>query len=77
MHFRGRFRLGDSLVVGQVALSVLVLVVASLLLRTLVNLKRIDPGFDTRQVLLFEIDPTLAGYTEARIRGLYRDLQAQ
>jgi predicted permease len=75
--FKGRFRLGDSLVVGQVALSVLVLVVASLLLRTLVNLKRIDPGFDTRQVLLFEIDPTLAGYTEAHIRGLYRDLQAQ
>jgi predicted permease len=73
--FRGRFRLGDFLVVGQVALSVLVLSVASLLLRTLVNLKNIDPGFDTEQVLLVEIDPTLAGYEEGRIRSLYRDLQ--
>jgi predicted permease len=73
--FRGRFRLGDFLVVGQVALSVLVLAVASLLLRTLMNLKNIDPGFDTEQVLLVEIDPTLAGYEEARIRSLYRELQ--
>jgi predicted permease len=74
---KGRFRLGDSLVIGQVALSVLVLAVASLLGRTLVNLKGIDPGFDPRQVLLFEINPTLAGYPEPQIRGLYRDLQGR
>jgi predicted permease len=72
---RGRFRLGHSLVVGQVALSLLVLAVSSLLVRTLVNLKAIDPGFDTRQVVLFGINPTLAGYKEPQIRGLYRDLQ--
>jgi predicted permease len=72
---KGRFRWGDSLVIGQVALSVLVLAVASLLGRTLLNLKAIDPGFDPRQVLLFGINPTLAGYQEAQIRGLYRDLQ--
>ena len=57
--FRGRFRLGHSLVVGQVALSVLVLVVASLCPER-GEPHRIDPGFDTRQVLLFEIDPTLS-----------------
>jgi predicted permease len=73
--WKGRFRLGDSLVIGQVALSVLVLAVASLLGRTLVNLKGIDPGFDPRQVLLFGINPTLAGYKEPQIRDLYRDLQ--
>jgi predicted permease len=72
---KGRFRMGDSLVIGQVALSVLVLAVASLLGRTLVNLKGIDPGFDPRQVLLFGINPTLAGYPGPQIRGLYRDLQ--
>jgi len=72
---KGRFRLGDSLVIGQVALSVLVLAIASLLGRTLVNLKGINPGFDPRQVLLFGINPTLAGYPEPQIRGLYRDLQ--
>jgi predicted permease len=72
---KGRFRLGDSLVIGQVALSVLVLAIASLLGRTLVNLKKIDPGFDPRQVLLFGINPTLAGYPKPQIRDLYRDLQ--
>jgi predicted permease len=75
--FRGRFPLGGSLVVGQVALSVLVLAVSSLLVRTLVNLKGLDPGFDPRHVLLFAIDPTPAGYNEIQLRGLYRDLQSR
>jgi predicted permease len=47
------------------------------LVRTLANLKSIDPGFDTRQILIFGINPTLAGYKESRIRSLYRDLQAR
>ena len=70
-----RFRLGDTLVVGQVALSVMVIAVCSLLVRTLVNLKNIDPGFDVRQVLLFAINPALAGYEEPQIRSLYRNLK--
>jgi predicted permease len=43
--------------------------------RTLINLKNIDPGFDTRQVLLFNVNPELAGYTAPQIRSLYQDLQ--
>ncbi len=72
-----RFRLSSSLVVAQVGLSVLVLVGSGLLVRTLVNLKSIDPGFDTHNVLLFGIDPTQAGYEPSRIQNLYRDLQTQ
>ena len=45
------FGLSSSLVVAQVALSVLVLVGSGLLVRTLVNLKSIDPGFDTHNIL--------------------------
>lgn len=74
---RGRFRLGDSLVIGQMALSVLVLVVASLLVRTLVNLKNINPGFDMHQTLLFSINPVAAGYEEPRVRSLYQNLQTR
>ena len=74
---RWRFRLGDSLVVGQVALSVLVLVVASLLVHTLVNLKNIDPGFDMHQTLLFSIDPASTGHKEPQIRTLYQQLQTR
>jgi predicted permease len=74
--WHGRWwNLGRSLVVAQVALSVLVLAGAGLLVRTLQNLKSIDPGFDTQNVLLFEADPTLIGYTEAQTRSLYSELR--
>ncbi|HEV2419458.1 MAG TPA: ABC transporter permease [Terriglobia bacterium] len=72
---RRGFRLGSALVVIQVGLSVVVLVGAGLLVRTLENLRAINPGFDTRNVLLFGINPALAGYTDAQIQNLYRNLQ--
>jgi len=71
----GRFHLGDALVVAQVALSVLVLVGAGLAMRTLENLRNINPGFDTRNILLFEVDPTLLGYKDAQIENLYGELR--
>jgi len=67
--------LGSGLVVAQVALAILALSGAGLLVRTLENLKSIKPGFDTQNVLLFSIDPTLNGYTDAQIHGLYSQLQ--
>ncbi|MGB7174003.1 MAG: ABC transporter permease [Candidatus Acidiferrales bacterium] len=74
-HAGRRFRLGDALVVAQVALSIVVLVAAGLLVRTLRNLHNINPGFDTRNVLLFGIDPTIAGYTDQQTQQLYSNLQ--
>lgn len=68
-------RLGDALVVAQVALSVLVLAGAGLLVRTLRNLHEINPGFDTQSVLLFGINPTLIGYKDAKSAQLFRDLR--
>jgi predicted permease len=67
--------LGKGLVVIQVALSMIVLVGAGLLVRTLTNLRSINPGFDTQNLLLFGIDPTLAKYDDSRIRNLYSELQ--
>ena len=72
-----RIGLGSCLVVAQVALSVVVLVGAALLVRTLANLRNVNPGFDTHNVLLFGINPTLAGYKVDRIQTLYRELQAR
>jgi predicted permease len=69
------FRLGDALVVAQVALSILVLVGAGLLVRTLRNLHEVNPGFDTQNVLLFGIDPSLIGYKDAQSVQLFRDLR--
>jgi macrolide transport system ATP-binding/permease protein len=69
------FRLGDALVVAQVALSILVLVGAGLLVRTLRNLHEVNPGFDTQNVLLLGIDPTLIGYQDAQSAQLFRGLR--
>ncbi|HEV2422292.1 MAG TPA: ABC transporter permease, partial [Candidatus Acidoferrales bacterium] len=69
------FTLGNWLVIAQVALAVVVLVGAGLLVRTLQNLKNVDPGFDTRNVLTFGLDPTLIGYKTPQIDVFYRDLQ--
>src|SRR5690348_444749 len=58
--------LGNGLVVAQVALAVVVLVGAGLLVRTLENLRDVDPGFDTRNLLTFGLDPTLIGYKDRK-----------
>jgi predicted permease len=72
-----RIGLGSCLVVAQVALSVVVLVGAGLLVRTLTNLRKVNPGFDTHNLLLFGINPALAGYKVERSLTLYRELQAR
>ncbi len=69
-----RFGLGSSLVVAQVALSMVVLIGAGLMLRTLDKLRSIDPGFDTRNILLFSVDPRLAGYKESNVQNVYDEL---
>jgi len=48
--------LGNLLVVGEVALSVVLLVGSGLLLKTLANLRAVDPGFRSDQVLTAQID---------------------
>ena len=69
------FTLGNGLVVAQVALAVVVLVGAGLLVRTLQNLRNVDAGFDTRNLLTFNLDPALIGYKTPQIDGFYRNLQ--
>jgi predicted permease len=77
-HSSGRWwSAGNALVVTQVALAVVVLVGAGLLVRTLQNLRSVDLGFDAHNILIFGIDPTLAGYKGAQTDNLYRDLQGR
>ena len=68
---RSRFALGKLLVVVQVGLSTLLLVGAGLFIRTLLNLRNVDAGFNAENVLLFRVDPTLNGYKGASLAGLY------
>ncbi|MGB2644372.1 MAG: ABC transporter permease, partial [Candidatus Acidiferrum sp.] len=72
---RGWFSAANSLVVMQLALSIVALAGAGLLVRTLQNLKSIDPGFDTKNVLTFSLDTNPLGYTRTSSDNLFRELQ--
>lgn len=71
------YSVGNSLVIAQVSLAIVTLVTAGLLVRTLSNLKNVELGFDSNNVLVFGLNPSLAGYKGAQIDSLYRDLQEQ
>lgn len=71
---RQRTRLRKSLVVAQVALSLMLLVCAGLFLRALQHAQAADPGFSTRSALLASIDLVPAGYDAARGRAFFHDL---
>jgi predicted permease len=62
------------LVVAQVALSLLLLICAGLFLRTLGNLRNLNPGFRVENVVSFSVDPALSGYTNERTRVFYQQL---
>lgn len=70
----GSVRLRKSLVVAQVALSLLLLIGAGLFLRSLRNLKYVYPGFEVRNLLAFAVEPTLNHYDLHAGRDYYRRL---
>src|SRR5256884_475557 len=73
----GRSRIGEGLVIPQIALSLVLTVGAGLLVRTLENLKNSYPGFREQNVLLFSIRPGMIGYTDAQVAELYERLLEQ
>jgi predicted permease len=54
----------DALVVGQIAVSLLLLIMAGLFVRSLVKAQQISLGFDPENRLLASADTFLAGYTD-------------
>ncbi|HWB95200.1 MAG TPA: ABC transporter permease [Bryobacteraceae bacterium] len=66
--------LRKGLVVAQVALSLLLLIGAGLFIRSLRNLKDLDPGFRTDKLVTFSVDPSLNGYKPERSLQFYRQL---
>ncbi len=67
-------RMRSVLVIAQVAASFLLLIIASLLTRSLQNGRRMDLGYDPRQILNFSMDPHHVGYSEAQGRQFYSEL---
>ncbi|CAN5676090.1 ABC transporter permease [soil metagenome] len=71
----GRQRLRSALVVAQVAGSLVLLVVAGLLVRSLQRAQTVDLGFDPQNVLVARVDPRQIGYTQERAITFYDELE--
>src|SRR5262249_32231539 len=70
-----RHRLLSGFVVGEIALSLVLLACAGLLLRTFVTLQRVNPGFDPKNVLTFQVATSGRNYTDPeKVRQLLRNL---
>ena len=59
---RARSRLGQMLMIVQIALSLVLLISAALFIQTLRNLEQVATGFNTQGLALFRIEATPAGY---------------
>jgi predicted permease len=69
----GQSRLGNILIVAQVALSMTLLAAAGLLLHSLFNLETFNPGFDRNKVLIL----TMNGYSASRTRDQIAQFYSQ
>ncbi|MGH9741515.1 MAG: ADOP family duplicated permease [Candidatus Acidiferrum sp.] len=70
----GRMSIGKSLVVAQVALSLLLLVVAGLFVRSFRNLSEVNLGYDRDHILQFTTDALTYGYPRAEVIPLYEQM---
>jgi predicted permease len=66
---------GKAIVGFQIALSTMLVLGAGIFLRTLVNLNSIDPGFESRNLVLFDLQLPKNRYPAGKDVLLYRDLE--
>jgi len=72
-----RFNLRNLLVVGQIAVSLLLLIGSGLFLKSFYKAQAIDPGFRTENLDILTINPLLAGYDKKRGVQLARTIVDQ
>jgi putative ABC transport system permease protein len=73
----GRRRFRSVLVVGQVAVSLVLLVAAGLFVRSVRQAQTIDLGFDYSQLLNLAMDVSQQGLDEPRGRAFFKDVEAR
>jgi predicted permease len=74
---RRRFGLANILIVGQVALSLIALITATLFMRSSQAASTIDPGFDTAHVAIMSLSPGQKGYDQGHAEEFYKELTAR
>jgi len=72
-----RFNVQKTLVVAEVALSMLLLIAAGLFVRSLQEARAIDPGFDTEKLVSAPLSINLLRYTSGQGREFYREVIAR
>jgi putative ABC transport system permease protein len=72
-----RLTVGKALVVGQIALSLVLVLVAGLLLGTFRELATLDPGFEPEGVLLVSVDLRKGGYAEEQLPAVKAEILAR
>lgn len=70
---RGGISLSNALLVGQVAFSFLLLVAATLFLRSIGRAYEMDPGYQTAHLAVFSTNAGQAGYTREETRSFYKE----
>lgn len=70
----GTWQLGKLFVIGQVALSLVLLIGAGLFIRTLRKLETGDVGYSRADLLLLQVDPALSGYGASQQLTVMRSL---
>lgn len=73
-----KFRVSMALVVGQIALSVVVITIAGLLLHSLYGLSRVNPGFSTERIVTAEVSlDANACQQHGHCQGFFQQLEGQ
>jgi putative ABC transport system permease protein len=73
---RTRLRARQLMVIGEIALSVVLIVAGGLMIRTVQRIMSIDPGFRSEGVLTMELSVPPSRYaTDARISGFFDELR--
>ena len=71
----GSARMQRTLLTGQVALSLISLVAASLFLRAVQHAYTIDPGFDEKHLAVFMMNPEQVGYDAVQLQAFHREVR--
>jgi predicted permease len=70
----GRSKLRHLLVVSEIALTLVALIGAGLFLRSMQQAQRIDPGFESQNMMVMGVNPSSAGYDPQQTQQYFRDV---
>ncbi len=74
---RHKWNSGRILTLGQMAMSVVLVMCAVLFTRNLLSIESADPGFDRRNMIIFSVRPGTSGYGTAQLEHFYFNLERQ